>query len=158
MAENIIVVPGSVPIDLPALRTVAGDFGWAVDVAHDLSEVAAAQAYGKTVAVLFCRDALGPEYGWLETILRLRLALPQVRLVACHAFPESIDWPELCDAGAFHALWLPLKENEVRRTFGFVWESEKRIPDRNPNATQPIASGTRGLAPSLQTSALVCNA
>jgi len=63
MAENIIVVPGSVPIDLPALRTVAGDFGWAVDVAHDLSEVAAAQAYGKTVAVLFCRDALGLAWG-----------------------------------------------------------------------------------------------
>jgi hypothetical protein len=48
-------------------------------------------------------------------------------VIACHGFAESIDWPELCDAGAFHTLWLPLKENEVRQSLGFVWGSEKRL-------------------------------
>jgi hypothetical protein len=27
----------------------------------------------------------------------------------------------------FHSLWLPLKEDEVRRSLGFVWEAEKRL-------------------------------
>lgn len=158
MTENIIVVPGSARVDLTALRAVAGDFGWAVDVAHDLCELAAAQKNRKTVAVLFSRDAVGSGHSWIGTTMKLKLALPQVRLVACHAFPESIDWPELCDAGAFHALWLPLKENEVRRTLGFVWEAEKRIADRI--ATQPKAPA-RSLdlsSSSLQVPALVCNA
>src|ERR1019366_7575986 len=79
-----------------------------------------------TVAVLFGKEALGPGYSRLETIRLLRFALPKIRLVACHGFSEAIDWPELSDAGAFHELWLPLQENEVRLCLGFVWEAEKR--------------------------------
>jgi hypothetical protein len=127
MTGGITVLPGSARIDLSALRRVAADFGWAVDVAHNLSEAAAAQALRPTVAVLFSSDALGPGNSWIETIRLLRAALPKVRLVACHSFTESIDWPELCDAGAFHALWLPLKEDEVRRTLGFIWAAESSL-------------------------------
>jgi hypothetical protein len=127
MTDNIIVMPGSTRPDLLALQTVAGEFGWVVDIAHDLGEIAEAQADRKTVAAFFHRDFLGREYSWVEAIRRLRLTLPEVRVIACHGFAESIDWPELSDAGAFHALWLPLKENEVRQSLGFVWEAEKRL-------------------------------
>jgi hypothetical protein len=126
MTDNIIVMPGSTRPDLQALKAVAGEFGWGVDIAHDLGEIAGAQADRKTVAAFVHRDFLGREYSWVEAIRRLKLTLPGIRVIACHGFAESIDWPELCDAGAFHALWFPLKENEVRQSLGFVWGAEKR--------------------------------
>jgi len=55
--------------------------------------------------------------------------LPEARLVACHGLAESIDWPELCDAGAFHALGLPLNEDEVRSSLGFIAQSLMRHED-----------------------------
>jgi hypothetical protein len=85
--------------------------------------------------VLFHRDTFGSGYSWFETIRRLKLELPEVRLVACHGFAESIDWPALSEAGAFHSLWLPLKESEVRRSLGFVWEAERRSLE---SAREPI--------------------
>lgn len=127
MTENIVVMPGSDRRREPALHAIAADFGWTVEVTNDLSAVAAAQSSRKTVATLFCHDALGPGVSWLETIRRLRIALPKTRLVVCHGFSETIDWPELSDAGAFHELWLPLQENEARLCLGFVWEAEKRL-------------------------------
>jgi hypothetical protein len=119
MAENIIVMPGSARLDLQALQAVAGEFGWAVRVTDDLHEAGSAQA------VLFHRDALGPGCSWLDAVRQLRLALPEVRLVACHGLWESIDWPVLCDAGAFHALGLPLRSNEVRQSLGFISSADK---------------------------------
>lgn len=121
MTGNIIVMPGSAYLDLQALQTVAREFGWAVTVAGDLSDAASAQA------VLFYRDALGPGCSWLDAVRLLRLVLPETRLIACHGFAETIDWPELCDAGAFHVLGLPLRASEVRRSLGFISEAEKRL-------------------------------
>ena len=121
-----MVMPGSDWFDLPVLQTVAGQFGWDVDVANDLPELAKASPCRKTVAILLHHDALGPGYSWHELIMLLTRTLPDVRVVACIGFQESIHWPELCDAGAFYALWLPLKENELRQCLGFVWEAERR--------------------------------
>src|ERR1700683_2989710 len=119
MTGNILGVPGSAYLELQALQTVAREFGWAVTVAGDLRDAASAQA------VLFYRDALGPRCSWLEAVRLLRRALPDTRLIACHGFAEAIDWPELCDAGAFHALGLPLSASEVRRSLGFISEAER---------------------------------
>jgi len=126
MTDNIIVMPGQALFDLGAVHTVAGEFGWTVGIADDLREVAAAHAHLRMSAVLFHRDAFGAN-SWIDAVRLLKSALPDVRPVACHGFSESIDWPALCDAGAFHSLWLPLMEDEVRRSFGFVWEAEKRL-------------------------------
>jgi hypothetical protein len=128
MTGNIIVMPGSARLDLHALQAVAGEFGWAVKLAGDMRDAAAAQA------VLFYRDALGPGCSWVDAVRRLRLALPEARLVACHGLAESIDWPELCDAGAFHALGLPLNENEVRRSLGFIAQALTRLDVSEVNA------------------------
>jgi len=131
MTDNIIVMPGSTQPDLLALQSVAGGFGWTVEIAHELGVVAATRADRKTVAALVHRDSLSGGRSWVESIRLLRRALPEVRVIACHGFAESIDWPALSDAGAFHALWLPLKENEVRQSLGFVWEAEKRLAARS---------------------------
>jgi hypothetical protein len=126
VTNNIIVMLGQASFDLGAVHTVAGEFGWTVGIADDLREAAAVQAYRGTSTVLFHRDAFGAN-SWIDAVRLLKSALPDVRPVACHRFSESIDWPALCDAGAFHSLWLPLEKNEVLRSFGFVWEAEKRI-------------------------------
>jgi hypothetical protein len=128
MTNNIIVMPGQVSFDLGAVHSVAGEFGWTVGIADDLRDAAAGHAYRRTSTVLFHRDAFRSD-SWVDAVRLLKSALPGVRPVACHGFSELIDWPELCDAGAFHSLWLPLKENELRRTFGFVWEAEKRLSE-----------------------------
>ena len=100
MSDRIVVMPGPGRVDLPVLHTVACEFGWVVELAqHGLCEVTAAQAYGRrTSAVLFHRNTFGAGYSWPETIQRLKLALPEVRLVACRGFAESIDWPVLSEA------------------------------------------------------------
>ena len=127
MTENVILMTGADKDRHTILHAVAADFGWNVEVTSDLSAVAAAQANCMTAAVFFCQDAMGPNYSRLEMIRLIRAALPQARLVVCHGFSETIDWPELSDAGAFHELWLPLQENEVRLCLGFVREDQKRI-------------------------------
>jgi hypothetical protein len=145
VTERIVIIPGSKRINLRPLHTAARTFGWTVDThaatAADLGEIAAALRNRGTVALLLFRDALGPERSWAEVIRLLRPALPNVRLIACHEFSEPIDWPALSDAGAFHALCLPLKENELRQCLGFVWEAGKRLPDsiRKP----PVAVAAR---------------
>jgi hypothetical protein len=121
MTAKLIVMPGSAKLDLQALQAAAAEFGWAVTVANDLCDAASA------LAVLFHRDALGAGCSWLEAVRRLKMALPEVRLVACHGLAEAFDWPALCDAGAFHALGLPLRANEVRRSLGFLSEAQKRL-------------------------------
>jgi hypothetical protein len=127
MTENVVLMMGSARDGHSTLNAVAADFGWTVEITNDLDSVAATQTNNTTVALFFGHDALGQGYSRLETIRLLRGALPQVRLVVCHGFSETIDWPELSDAGAFHELWLPLQENEVRLCLGFVMEDKKRI-------------------------------
>lgn len=140
MSGNILVVMGRAGFDSGAVKTVAGQFGWTVEIAEDLREAAAAQAYRRTIAVLFHRGALGA-CSWVEALRLVRLGFPETHPIVCHGFSEPIDWPGLCDAGAFHDLWLPLKEEEVRQSFGFLWEAEKRrlVPARGSHA-QVMAS------------------
>jgi len=126
MDENIVLMPGA-DRDHQTLFAVAADFGWPVEVITDLSVIVAAQAQRKTAAIFFCHEALGPGYSRLETVRVISTALPHVRLVFCHGFSETIDWPELSEAGAFHELWLPLQENEVRLCLGFIRADGKRI-------------------------------
>jgi hypothetical protein len=119
--KMIAVMPGSARLDLQALKAVAADFGWTVKVASDLRDAASAQA------VLFHRDALGAGYSWLDAVQKLRRELPGTRLIACHGLSEAFDWPQLSDAGAFHALGLPLRASEIRQSLGFLSAAEKRL-------------------------------
>jgi hypothetical protein len=126
MELNIVIMPGSNRVDMPLLRAAAQDFGWAIQIARDVRELRAVEARTKVGAVLFQQDSLGSESSWLETIAVLKAVMPDIRLVACNNFSEATDYPKLCRAGLFHALWMPLREHEVRQCLGFVWEAEKR--------------------------------
>jgi hypothetical protein len=123
---RIIALKGSACFNLATVRSVAREFGWEVETANGLSPAIAALRDGSLAAVLFHRDAFG-SCSWAEATRLLSSALPKVCLIPCHDFSEPIDWPELCDAGAFHSLWLPLKESEVRQSFGFINEAQHRL-------------------------------
>jgi DNA-binding NtrC family response regulator len=125
MASNLIVMPGTRRINFSVLQAVAGNFGWMVGSSSDTGEVTASEP----VAALVSRDALAPGQTWAETLRQLRLALPGIRLITCHGFSDPIDWQELSEAGAFHAIHVPLKENELRQALGFVWKAERRRGD-----------------------------
>jgi DNA-binding NtrC family response regulator len=126
MENSILVVAGSGRLEFTGLSAVAAEFGWIVRSAHDVREAATMEASSHIVAVFLDRDALGPGYSWPAAIRHLRVSFPRVRLVTCHGFGDTFDWPELCDAGAFHALSLPAREEELRQSLGFIWEAEKR--------------------------------
>jgi hypothetical protein len=126
MELQIVIMPGSNRVDMPLLKGAAQDFGWAIQIARDAGELMALQAKGKIGAILFQEDSLGLGRSWLDTIALLREIAPEARLVACNHFSEAADYPKLCRAGLFHALWMPLRQHELRQCFGFVWEAEKR--------------------------------
>ena len=122
---QIVIMPGAYRVDLSLVRSAAQDFGWAVHVARNLRELVEAGNRGTTGAVLFQADSVVPGGSWMETISTLRSVVPDIRLIGCTQFSEMVDLPKLCRSGLFHAVWLPLKENELRQCFGFVWEAEK---------------------------------
>jgi hypothetical protein len=126
MELQIVIMPGSNRVDLPLLRGATQYFGWAIQIARDAGELIAVQARGKVGAVLFQQDSLGTGRSWLDIIALLREVAPEKRLVACNHFSDETDYPKLCRAGLFYALWMPLRENEVRQCLGFVWEAEKQ--------------------------------
>jgi len=144
LAENVITfLPGARRVNTGPLESVAREFGWVVDRATDLREIAALRKWRRPVALFVFRDALGPDYSWLEAIRLLRLTLPDVRLIACHEFSEAVDWPALCDAGAFHEIHLPLQENELHQCLGFVWEAEKRLVESEASDLRLPAASRR---------------
>jgi hypothetical protein len=136
MTDNLIVLPGIARFDLQTLRPVAEEFGWDVKTVYGLNN-AAATANDRTAALLFHCSAIGTPT-WIEAVRTVKAMLPEISLVVCHGFSEPVDWPALCEAGAFHALWLPLKENEVRKSFGFVLQSRQRLEDLSLPRAVPL--------------------
>lgn len=128
-------MPGEFGINFPVIQSAADKWGWIVHEMNSLQDVAAAQESLKPVAVYFHREAVCRGCSWSESLRRLRMVLPDSRLIACHTFKDPIDWSELSRAGAFHALRFPLRETEISQSLGFVWAAEQQRP-------VPIVSGT----------------
>jgi hypothetical protein len=129
MADTIIVMPGAARLDCPALEKIAAEYGWRTRVPAHPDQVEAIGASGQTRAVLFSRDAFGAGYSWREVISLLKASFPGAPLVALHGFSELTGWQELSEAGAFHSLWLPLKDNEVRQSLGFLARRYSKTED-----------------------------
>jgi hypothetical protein len=135
MADRIIAMPGSGHFDLRRLKESAAEFGFRVETAEDSRQIEAGLNPSREIAaILFHRDALGPRSSWFDTIWALRSDLPGVRLVACHGFGEEVDWELLSSAGAYHVLWLPFKESELRQCLGFIWDAERAAAESESEA------------------------
>lgn len=144
MTENIVVIAASGrPID-NVLRNVAGDFGWGVLAVHDIADLR--ESGIQAAAVLFHSDAFAA-HSWAGALAQVKIALPGALPIACHGFSEQIDWPTLSDAGLFHSLWLPLRESEVRRTLGFVWEARQRLAKASRARRVPLQRVAHVLEP-----------
>jgi len=141
MSDQIIVMPGANRLDLGPLVKVAQEFGWTVGTTSDPRSVAALIPGRKPLAVLFQRDALGPNCSWAEAVRRLSGIAPGVRLIVCHSFGDSVNWSDIHSAGAFHALPVPFRESEVRQSLGFILDAEKRLADASDTLLRRASSG-----------------
>ena len=152
MSDNIIVAPGSAPVNLQCLGCAAAEFGWTVKFAQSVLQAASGNV-SEIAAIILHKSAVGEDCSWPEAILHVKSVLPGVACIVCHGFSEPIDWPALSAAGAFHAVWLPLRQSEIRKSLGFVSEARQRLaspipmpqrlstePDSPPSA--PLSGGS----------------
>ncbi len=124
MTHPTVVLLGNLCQQVPATGELAREFGWSIEPAAGFEQLRALSRNRQIVAVLFDAGDLGVT---VEQALRAaRKAAPNARLISCHRFSDVVNWPELADAGAFHALSVPLDRNEVRQSLGFVWSARLR--------------------------------
>lgn len=121
---RVVVLGNPDVVEMAAFERLTPEFGWSVEVAPDLSALKHWRNAGNVVAVFFECNSLG--LPWEKALQLVREAMPQALLIPCHRFSDSVNWPDLADAGAFHAVALPLKSNEVRQSLSFVWAARLR--------------------------------
>lgn len=139
MTHPTVVLMGSLSLQVPATSELAREFGWSIEPAAGFEQLRALGRGRQIVAVLFDAGDLGVT---VEQALRAaRKAAPNARLISCHRFSDVVNWPELAEAGAFHALSIPLDRNELRQSLGFVWSARLRRPASVLTMPAPEYSG-----------------
>jgi DNA-binding NtrC family response regulator len=121
MIKPTVVFLGDLSAQAAAVADLAREFGWSIEPAAGLEQLRQVGIARQIVAVVFDAASLG--LGVEQALRALRKAVPNARFIPCHRFSEVVDWPTLADAGAFHALALPLDRGEVRQSLGFVWSA-----------------------------------
>ena len=133
--EPAIVSLGPLPIG-ERLGLLAGEFGWSFVHVPAAWQIQQACKSCDVVAILFEPRAIAAS--WQEALKIVRDAAPRALLVVCRRFCESLPWPELAEAGAFHEVWLPFDLREVRQSWGFVQsERLRRRPQAIPIRSKP---------------------
>jgi hypothetical protein len=145
MLPATVVLLGDLAVDMRVLARAAETFGWSVERAPSTYDLPAISANGLPVIVLFGID--GPAYSWREMLKRIRSAAPDAFPIVCHG-AEMIPWPQMADAGAFHAIRLPLKDGEAHQSLGFAWAALQHgsgnvFPIRRPAASRTEAVGSK---------------
>jgi hypothetical protein len=102
----------------------AVEFGWSVESAANLAELRKMSRSGYLVAVFFDAETLC--LPWDRALKSVREVAPAALPVVCRKFSDTVSWPDLVEAGAFHAVSLPLDPIEVRHSLGFVWAATLR--------------------------------
>lgn len=127
--SETVVLAGVWVIDQAALDNLAAEFGWSVARVSSIPQLAEMKVGGNLVAVLFNPQGLGlTKHGLTgeQALQVVREAAPGALPIVCHGFADTVDWPELAEAGAFHLLRMPLDLSEVRQSLGFVREATRR--------------------------------
>ena len=133
MANGTVVLAGNLPVEHLALDRLVAEFGWSLKQARSLDHLAQLSADHHLVAVLFSSQSMG--LAWRQALQAVLDAAPGALPILCHGFAETIDWPQVADAGGFHSLLLPFEIREVRQSLGFVWGA------KSPTESIPMASG-----------------
>jgi len=107
------------------MDTLAAESGWSFEQAGNLRQLREIGALRDIVTVLIDPAMLGMRPK--EAVQAVSDAAPKSLPILCHKASETIQWTELAQAGAFHALLMPLRASEVRQAFGFVFEARGRL-------------------------------
>jgi len=106
------------------MERLAAESGWSFEHAGNLRQLREIGSLRDVVAVLIDTATLGmPPQQALQAVAH---AVPRSLPILCHKASETIQWTELAQAGAFHALLMPLHPSEVRQALGFVSEARGR--------------------------------
>lgn len=133
--SNTLVVLGN--LGSRALDQAITGFPWSLEDADGFRHLRDLDRERKVVAVLF--EPYTFDLTWNEALKSVREAAPTALPIACHRFSDAIDWPQLADGGAFHALRLPLDERELRQSLGFVWTALRQEPLKlAPRSTEKL--------------------
>lgn len=106
------------------LDTLASEFGWSVEAVGGVADIGQVAGRARVIAVLF--DAKAGDGSWTSALRSIQEAAPEALPILCHTSSERIPWPDLAEAGAFHALLLPLHAAEVRQSLAFVCAARAR--------------------------------
>lgn len=137
MGSGTVTLLGNLNIDRSVFDRIAKEFDWDVEQTPTLRSLRDMSDSRNVVAVLFSARTLGVP--WNQALESVLAAAPRALPVVCAGFSESIRWPELSDAGAFHELRLPIEEGEVRRSLGFIWAAKRGAPEPARVAPQRAA-------------------
>ena len=118
MAQGTVVFVGGPLVESAALHRLVPEFGWSLETAADIARLRELGEANTLVAVLF--DAHGLGLSWQDALRLVGEAASTALLIPCHRLSDRVDWPELAESGAFHALALPFDVSEVRQSLGFV--------------------------------------
>lgn len=124
MTHGTVVMVGDLGFETRALNRLVTEFGWSLELAAGLDELRELSAVRHSIAILFDANSLG--LSWEQALASLREIDSQALLIPCHRFSDAVNWRELADAGAFHALALPFDPGEVRQSLGFIWSARFR--------------------------------
>lgn len=115
----ILVFCGDFELDRIRPERLCEPFGWQVQsiARHEL--VGELGADPRLLTGMFLDLAASPDRE-LEIVAGAHRLLPEVPIVACVRFSDSLDWDVLMGAGAYSCLHKPLAESELRQTLGFL--------------------------------------
>jgi len=145
--EKAVVIVGNLLVDCLRLAEIAREFGWALEKATDLVHLKALSRDYDPVVVLF--DSTGLQEPWQRALQTILAAAPGALPIVCHRFSDTISWPDLVQAGAFHSLRLPLDPREVHQSLGFAWSVQcarlRNAPPRAASADSPAPLRVRAV-------------
>jgi hypothetical protein len=131
MNQGNVVLVGSLPIGHLALDHLIAEFGWTLQEADGLRNLAELSVDHNLEVVLFSPKHL--VLPWEQALRAVLDAAPRALPILCHTFGEPIDWQQAADAGVFHSLPVPFDAREVRQSLGFAWAAKRRpAPVRMP--------------------------
>jgi hypothetical protein len=102
---------------------VVQEFGWSLECVSSFENLRKLLRDRSAVAVLFEPKALG--ISWEEALGLVLEIAPDALPMVCQRFSETVIWPDLAEAGAFHSLSLPIDARELRQSLGFVWTAKR---------------------------------
>ena len=125
------------------MDTLSAECDWSFEHAENLANLRDIGSGRDIVAVLIDPAILAMQP--TQALQAVAEALPQALPILCHKASEILPWTQLAQAGAFHALLLPLHAGEVRQTLGFV-SAQRRRPRVVALHNRPIANSHRPVA------------